>query len=387
MNKILLAENKKEFGKNNTLALKGIAIIMMIFHHCFLYTQTFKGFDVSFFPFNQGTGVQLSQFFKICVSFFAFITGYGLMISYNKDIEDKGYSDKGKEVSKWTIKRLMKTLSGYWLIAILSLIICQLIDGSVTTELFKSGIMKGIFTTILNLLGLADFFRVPIMNSNWWYMSVAILFIISIPIFARIIKKYGGLISIILVIAIPRIIGWNYNANSYFSFLLPVVLGMVFAKNDFMLKIANYKLIKNKPILNKLIKFVISTILMIILYMVYNKMSKNQCWEIHHGIIPTFLIVYLYEFFIDLPILKNVLQFLGKHSMNIFLIHHFIRGVYLRDFIYSQRNWLAIAFILLSISLLISIIIEAFKKIVRYDKFINYITNRITGERKKEVGS
>ena len=57
--------------------------------------------------------------------------------------------------------------------------------------------------------------------------------------------------------------------------------------------------------------------------------------------------------------------------MDIFLIHTFIRDTYLKDFIYTRGNFIEIAMIVLIISLGISIIIEMFKKLIRYDKLID----------------
>ena len=373
---------KKEFSKQNTLALKGIAIIMMMFHHCFLSPERFAGFDVSFFPIGQEAAVQMSLFFKICVSIFAFITGYGLMISYSK-YTSVHENDNGKAIGKWTATRLIKTLSGYWIIVILSLIICQMIDARVSTEFFKSGTINGIWIIIANMMGVTYLLNVPALNGTWWYMSVAILFIVSIPVLAKIIKKHGYLVSIILLIAIPRVVGWKFSSESYFAFILPVLLGMLFAEKNLMVKVANFKLVKNKLALNKFVKFTISTALIIVLFIVYKKLDLNKFWEIHFGIIPVIYMIYFYEFWIELPILKHILVFLGKHSMNIFLIHTFIRYYYLNNFTYSQGNFIIIAFVLLGISLTISVLLELFKKLIRYDRFIECITGKfIKGSRK-----
>ena len=40
-----------------------------------------------------------------------------------------------------------------------------------------------------------------------------------------------------------------------------------------------------------------------------------------HPIIPVFIIVFVYEFIAPIKYLNNLLEFLGIHSMNIFLIH------------------------------------------------------------------
>lgn len=102
--------------KQDSAALKGIAILLMIFHHCFLDPSRFAGHIVSFAPFSQSAIVSLSYFSKICVGIFAFISGYGLYLSAVKQPRS------AKAVSGWTVSRLIKTMSGYWLVYILALI-------------------------------------------------------------------------------------------------------------------------------------------------------------------------------------------------------------------------------------------------------------------------
>ena len=359
---------KTEFSKNNTLALKGIAIIMLMFRHLFKDNNAFKNYTVSFFPFGQALGVELSAFGKICVSIFAFLTGYGLMLSLKK-LNEK-YDFTNKQICKWTIGRIIKTLSGYWVIVVLSMIICQIIDGRTQTVLFNKGIINGIILTIVNFFGLTDLFGVTSFCSTWWYMRIALLFIISIPIFAKLFKKHGYLLVLASVVALPRILGWKYSNSSYIAFIFPVLLGMIFAEHNLMVKIANIKINKNN-IVNKVFKLIIDTILIVVLYIIYNNLQENLFWEIRYGIIPVCLMCYLYEFYIDIPVLKHILQYLGKHSMNIFLIHSFIRAYYCRDFIYSQGNFIKIAAILLLCSLALSIAVDLFKKLIRYDKWIN----------------
>ena len=115
---------KKEFSKSNSLALKGIAIIMMVFHHLFRKKTLYEGYFISFFPFNEQFVLDISTMFKICVSIFAFITGYGLQKSLRN--LDKDYNWSNKQTYKWISNRLIKMMSSFWLIALLSYIICQI---------------------------------------------------------------------------------------------------------------------------------------------------------------------------------------------------------------------------------------------------------------------
>lgn len=107
------------------------------------------------------------------------------------------------------------------------------------------------------------------------------------------------------------------------------------------------------------------------MYRLYNVLPIEKFWEIKFAIIPVIFIWYVYEFFLDVPIIKNILEYFGKHSMNIFLIHSLLRTYYLNDFIYSQKHFIIIAGVLFIISLILSIILEVFKKLIKYDKIID----------------
>ncbi len=359
---------KKEFSIDNTLALKGIAIIMLIFYHCFSTVSRFKNYDVSFFPLEQDLAVEITLTFKICVSIFTFITGYGLMLSLKK--LNAEYKWDKKEICKWILNRLIKLLSGFVIIVVLSWIICQAIDGKVWDTYFSDGgILYGIIQMVIEFLGLSDIMGTSTLNTTWWYMSAAVLFVLSVPLFAKLFKKIGTISTLLLVVFVPRIIGWEYSNSSYMTFLFCLLLGMFFAENNLMMKIANFKIVNNR-ILNKIIKFILETIFIILMYFVYSNLPAKLFWEIRYGIIPVCLMCYLYEFFIDIPIIKQTLKFLGKHSMNIFLIHTFIRATYMRDFIYSFGNWIIIAIVLLGISLVLSIVLELFKKLIRYGDLV-----------------
>ena len=125
---------KEQFSKENTLAIKGIAIIMMMIHHCFCTVDRFEKYTISFFPLNQNTAVDISSMFKICVSFFVFITGFGLVLSLKK--LNSEYKWSKKDISKWIIDRLIKMMAGFWIIVILAFIICQSINGLVGKTYF-----------------------------------------------------------------------------------------------------------------------------------------------------------------------------------------------------------------------------------------------------------
>lgn len=374
---------ERVFSKNNSFALKGIAIIMMMFHHNFIPGRFAEPiYNVNFWPLSNDRVIRISLFFKICVSIFAFITGYGLMHSYKK-LSNKEKED-GKSTSKWAIQRLIKTLSGYWIIVALSLIICQIIDGRTYEVFFQNkNIYVGILDIIINFSGLAWIMHVDLLNGTWWYMSNAVLFIVSIPFLYRLIKKYGYIITAIMLISIPRIFSFQFSTESYIAFIFAVFLGMLCADRNLIIKIANCNVSKKHKKISKTMKFIIETTIVILSYKLYYYIPINKYWEISFAFVPLIIILYLYEFFIEIPVLQNILEFLGKHSMNIFLVHTFIRAIYLEDFILEGKNFIIITIMLLLLSLAISMLLEFFKKIIRYEKLINYFQCKVSNSVKQ----
>ncbi len=88
--------------------------------------------------------------------------------------------------------------------------------------------------------------------------------------------------------------------------------------------------------------------------------------------------IWCIEFIINIPLVSSILKLLGKHSMNIFLIHTFIRAIYLSDFIYSFYHFILITGVLLLVSLGSSILIEKIKEIIKYNFTIEKLLKKIT---------
>ena len=69
--------------------MKGIAIVIMLFHHMYLSQDRFEGLNVVFTPFSADRIMYLCRTFKICVPIYAFISGYGLYLSYTWQVDSQ----------------------------------------------------------------------------------------------------------------------------------------------------------------------------------------------------------------------------------------------------------------------------------------------------------
>lgn len=97
---------RRKFDREASQRLKGVAIIMMVFHHCFLADKVFAGYDVSFWPFQQYQVVNIAAMMKLVVPIYAFVSGVGLWTSYHKSAGDAA-------PGRWTLLRYIKTFSGF----------------------------------------------------------------------------------------------------------------------------------------------------------------------------------------------------------------------------------------------------------------------------------
>lgn len=63
--------------------VKGIAILMMLFHHLFALKKLTQ-FNVTNLIVDQTVTTAISGFFKVCVFLFVFVSAYGISIQLSK---------------------------------------------------------------------------------------------------------------------------------------------------------------------------------------------------------------------------------------------------------------------------------------------------------------
>ena len=353
------------FDKEESTALKGIAILLMLFHHCFRTVSLFQNYTVSFFPFSEDMIVHIAYASKICVSIFAFISGYGLFLSYKRHEET---------ASRWVWRRYVRSFSKYWFVWALSAVICEAIDHRTRIILFEQGILQGLVNSMIDFTGLAALFKTPTLNGTWWYMSAAFVFILLIPLLYKC-KNDLGLFLAGIVVFLRVITGKNGDAvftggNSIYVFFPALILGCLFARY----RLFDCWVVRGRGHLwTKSIKLFVELFVLGLLYKAYHLLPVASFWELHFGLFPLVMILICVEYVVNIPFIGTVLRFLGRHSMNIFMVHTFIRLYYLPDFTYSFHHFALILLVLLCFSLLLSIVIEQLKKWVRYERLIQKI--------------
>jgi len=143
------------FGKYQSDCLKGIAIIMLIAHHCFLGPSRYKGQELIFI-IPESVWNYVALFFKICVSLFVFISAYGLtkkMMSLPKDADSQ---TTHKFIGNMILSRVIRLLGGFIFVFLLVDIFALFYDPGRLAEIYGSVFPLNMEYYILDMLGLAQ---------------------------------------------------------------------------------------------------------------------------------------------------------------------------------------------------------------------------------------
>lgn len=370
-----------KFTKEHTIQMKGIAIIILLFHHCFLNAQrwatvpyeklaTTKGwgyYPISFAPFSSHTIQYLASFSKICVAMFVFMTGYGMWVSYESQ-------KKKTTMSNYIKKRMVTLMTGFLIIFVVTEILA--IPTGRFIEVYGHD-FRSVVYMIIDALGLAKLLGTPLFCLTWWYMSLAIVLIMIFPFVHSIMGKYQWVV-VVASIIVPRACGFGQSTD-LFRYLLAYTLGMYFAQHDLLVRIKEKFMEQN--VAGKLLSLIVSLIgLAVIIKCRQNAWIGWKYLDFWDGFAAMYVIVISYIYILNGKWIVKGLGFLGKHSMNIFLIHSFYRDVFFHEFTYSfYYAWLDYI-VLMAISLVTSIVLEWFKKLIRYEKFIEWVKRLVTKE-------
>ena len=223
-------------------------------------------------------------------------------------------------------------------------------------------------------MGLADLFQTPMLVRTWWYMSFATVIIVIFPILIMLYRKVGTVGFLLFAVIFPRIIDLQY--EPLMTWFLVIALGIVFADKNILVKLKMFHIVNNVYI-DKLIKLVVCTFGLYVCIHVREYSDVNFFYELRHGFMCVYIIYMINEFVSPIKYLNSFLRFVGKYSMDMFLIHTFIRGIFYIEFIYSFKYPLRIMLVLFALALGVSILIEVVKQISGYNKLMERLGEKI----------
>lgn len=155
-----------EIGKQATNVCKGMAVVMLLVHHLW-YNEV---------PGSMPFGIiGIAMRCKICVAMFIFLSGFGLART------DCSY----KSIIK---KRLPRLLSAYWLVAAVFIPIGIALYGMTFKAAYPSG---NVMLVILQVLGLNVIEPLGGFNPTWWYMDVIVPIYLLSPVIISVVERLG----------------------------------------------------------------------------------------------------------------------------------------------------------------------------------------------------
>ena len=359
-----------DFTKKDSLALKGIAILMMYVHHFYLSPERWAGYTVDFFPLTESMTVYLAEFLKTCVCVFVFITGYGMTQSLKQKHPD--FRPSSTDMLSYTRHRLVSLLSNFIFVYLL-VILVSFPTGRFFEIYGRSG--SSILYVLVDMFGLAKLFKTPSYVGTWWYMSLAIVLVVLFPLFVKLYREYRWAF-LFAVMLLPRFLNLRVVNTNLLHYTLAMALGMYCAESDLFTRWKTFEETRLRKI-PKILLFLFHLLLLAALVVFRQSDAGQGLLEVFDGIIPVYIAYFGRLYLFRLRGLCQVLMFLGKHSMNMFLTHTLIRTTFFQDFSYSFGNaWLNVL-VLLVITVLLSMVIEALKKLVHFSDFVHFLTAKI----------
>ncbi len=348
-----------QFTKKDTNIAKGLFIIMMMIHHLFYDYDTFGNFNVSFVFLSAHQVIVMAQYFKLCIAGFAMLTFYGTTKKYMQFSQDEYI----RQIVPNSMNKIISLVMSFLFVYVLSVIVALVMKDDLMM-LYSRNEKSWLGYAVIDALGMADFFHTPTLNVTWWYMSFVIVMICLFPVFYNLYQKLG-----VIIVAVAALLpGALLMEQTYYGLCaLSMTLGIFAAKADLFVRLRE---LGRGNMIIKGVKFIVCAVTFLITYQL---LFYGVSVSLYFGIASVLWTYVCYEFLSPMKGICDMFAFIGKYSMNIFLIHTFLYYYYAKDFIYSFGSGIVIVMVLLGCSLVIAVFIEVLKKIVRYSKLVNYL--------------
>lgn len=355
-----IRDRENGFTKEHTLILKGILILMLLIHHLF-NPEHIVEYSVNTFIQDPVLLVAIVAWCKICVAGFCFITAYGM----TKKFMGMPQKNPGNYAGAVAV-RLIKLEMTVWLIYILAVLYREFIMNM--RLYYEYNNVQGAIYIIFDMLGLANYAGTPTINVTWWYLSFFILLVFSMPLIYYAYSK-GRYLLLGPVCLLPAVIFLKTESVLYAELLPVAFLGTAFAYENWFEKIKQW----NRS-WRKLILFAVLLLCGWLSFEVNQYVNFSLSW-----LLIFFLPILVQEYISYVPVLSHALKFIGTQATNIFLIHTFIYYYFYAEIIYSFNDSWKIYIAVLALSLIVSVIIECLKKLLRYNRLIDLVCKKVNG--------
>lgn len=317
-------------SKTDTGALKGIAILAMLFHH--IYTCPPAGVE----PYT-GILLFLGALGKVCVSMFLFCSAYGLSVQYagTETVEDS---------IKFVVKRLIRFYANYWSIFLIFVPIGVFVFGRTLTDAYGENV--NVWAKLCyDLLGIRGFSS---YNITWWFNRLIIVYYLLFPVAYHLSKKVPFLFFIFSLFVFLR------GGSDYRLYWFVFIAGILWHQYQ-------YNITSGITFVPKMWQGLID--LVALSATIFMRFHVSIVAALRLDCLITIFMVCIVVIILRLfPRLMQCLAFLGKHSGNIYMIHTFIYYYWFSKYVYmcDLRTGGGILAVL-AVCFLLSVLIEYIK--------------------------
>lgn len=361
--------------RDDTTAVKGIAIMLMLVHHIFAfpYRLVNGATYIPLIPLGDGTSViwHIALVGKICVAMFTVLAGFGIYRSFSKKLLEAGEGDKTETYLSYIFRRVKKLYFKVWPVFIVFVpmglfLHCPFITKSPAAWIKNALLMDSSF------------------NAEWWFLtSYLILVFMSPMVMAFFNRKRSSLYSdfvliTILAVFIERILlnlvllfpSLIYLRASYIwvkmaptLVLLPMfMLGAWIAKYDIYERIMNRFGGKSAP------RILMGLVMIAVPLLLRDGWVQNNTWGFDQFDGPYAAVLSLGIVMVTCraKILQKILVVIGKQSTGIWLIHSFFCFYYFQQFSYAPKKSVLVFLLVFAMSFTSAWVIDFLtKRIVR----------------------
>ena len=327
-------------SKSDTTTIKGIAILLMFWHHLFLNSSQYEGFTQQFASVS-----------KVCVALFLFVSGYGLAKQYSS-FGERGF----KTTLLFLLRRFTKFFLTYWFcFAIVILIGClfgySLHDAYPVTR----NTLKCFTLDAWGQMGYNSYLP------SWWFNKMILQLYIVFPIFYFIAwNKWTSLLGV-FAICLAQLYAKSIPGNIFFFVeggLPAFYLGIVLSLHTFIPTALNKR--------SRIIMAILSLLLIAGLSILHNRIILTDAYQ---AILVRALIALCIVFAYRMSVIPQypIISFIGKYATIMYLTHVLIIKL-IPSIVYFPHYSLLVFLLFAIICLAFAMIIDSLDKALHYDK-------------------
>lgn len=355
------------FSKTDTNKAKGLAVLLLIFHHMYRTSDNVQYWGVDLHVFTDEGVSKIAFCFRIAVFMFCFLSAYGISCS----VKEK------RTNLRFVLYRLWRLLSPYWF-TLLALNIYFLIRNH---KIFYSDYTPSPLTffgdviPVWDILGHSEY----MFNTVLWYMNLTLVMILIFPLVYKLISK-AGILTIILSVLIYNMIPigvYSIYGGPYIQYLFALEFGICFSVNNLFGKIRSQysKFNKYYKALCFFVLLVLSGVCPYLAWFVIPDDIFGIKAILHTlGGLSAILIVFL---FTDIKALSIPLNLLGIYSADIYLTHLYVNTGF--SFLLFKINNIFLQFVAAAaLCLGVSYTLYLLKKYTGWSRLISSVSKRIS---------